>query len=321
VDRPIVSPLQLPSSLWEAKKKILLLPPALAEAYRTVVEGSEILLKYAAARDPNNPPVGGISQEQSDKHFAQAFDGSATRVQLAVLDPEGRVPKASRAFYQMLSGNSVTITDAPCGSGAASLAFLAIIAELRAESILPRLPLDVALIGAELSAPARRYAKQMLSALVPSLEQQSIFVQAEFTEWDVTNSVSSARLISRIISLRSTHPKLLLVVANFNAFLERPGNRKKAEPQLEELFRHSSTKRSVAVWIEPQTNKAIARGGLMSWVIEKAKGLWKKWTTVSADSGGDGFGKAQARFRSPLEASQTHAVRLAVIRLNLDSEQ
>lgn len=95
--------------------------------------------------------------------------------------------RASNAFIQTLSGNRVCIADAPCGAGAAALAFLSVIAELRACEVLPRQPLDIRLIGAELSEPAGAYASELFEEVRIFLESQAIFVEAEFIRWDILN--------------------------------------------------------------------------------------------------------------------------------------
>jgi hypothetical protein len=197
------------------------------------------LLEVASRRDSQNPPVGGLSQEDTNRHLAQAFDGSVARAQLAILDPRGDLPEISDMLVTCLAGNDICIVDSPSGAGAASLAFLCTIAELRASAVLPRQPLTVLLLAGELSEPARRHCCDLVTRLRPSLAEQGIFVTPEYREWDVTNDVSNTRLIQRM-NEHSRARKTLVVVANFNGFLERDKKRKLAEPKLAELFRHSA---------------------------------------------------------------------------------
>jgi len=210
----------LPESVWDASTDTLFLPPFLAEAYRTLI-ARHGLEKLSESRDPKNSPTGGHSQEETDRHFAQAFDGSAARAQLAVLDPKQEVSRAANTFIEILSGNRICITDAPCGAGATTFSFLAAVAELREREILPRHPLDVRLIGAEISVPARAYAEELLDELRPFLESQAIFVKAEILVVGCDQFFEQYRLDPpddyRLLGLI----KRLLVVANFSAFLER----------------------------------------------------------------------------------------------------
>ena len=108
----LLKPEELPPDLWnpdhreEGKTEagLVVLPRTFSEAYVRLI-GRFGLLSLAASRDLDNPPVGGLTQEQTDKHFAQAFDGSSARVQLALMDPFNRATKASNNLVRSLSGN------------------------------------------------------------------------------------------------------------------------------------------------------------------------------------------------------------------------
>lgn len=307
----LLDPGWLPSTLWDPASQVQQLPPALTEAYRTLIDRHG-LRTLANSRDPKNPPVGGLDKARTDQHFAQAFDGSAARAQLAVTDPKDEVARASNAFIQILSGNRICITDAPCGAGATAFAFLTTIAELRAHAVLPREPLDVCLIGAEISDPAREYAAQMLSELHTWLEEQAIFVNADFLHWDVTDSISTTDLIKKVNVVSSSCQKLLMVVANFNAVLEKERKKKEAEPQLAELFRHASGGNNMAIWIEPNMNRATADGGLFSWLGKLIDSTWRRFVSRDSD-----FETASVRFSLPLKPGETVRVGLAVMAMVL----
>ena len=311
----LLDPSLLPATLWDAAAKVLHLPPQLAYAYRTLIDRHS-LHELANSRDPNNPPVGGIDKASTDQHFAQAFDGSAARAQLAATDPMGDVVRASNAFVQMLSGNRVCIADAPCGAGATAFSFLTTIAEFRAHSVLPRLPLDVILIGAEISASARDYATQLLVELNSQFEEQAIFISADFLSWDVTDSISTTDLIKKITVASSDCRKLLLVVANFNSFLEKERKKKEAQPNLEELFRHASGGNTMAIWIEPDMNRAIADGGLFSWLGKLIDSAWQRFVSKA-----EKVETASAQLSLPLRPDQTVRVGLAVLAMILRRSQ
>lgn len=317
-EQRLLDPANLPKSLWEASPEMLFISPELAKAYKTLIirHGLEAL---SQSRDSKNPPTGGFSQEETDKHFAQAFDGSAARAQLAVLDPKQEVPRASNAFIKQLSGNEVCITDAPCGAGAAAIAFFGTIAELRYRKVLPREPLTVHLIGAEISEPARIYAVSLLKEMTPFLESQAVFVNSEYFKWDVTDKLSNTNLIKKMTRASSDNVKRLLIVANFSDFLIKRKKWEDAKPQLEELFRHSSGPSSIVIWIEPQVNTAITSGGLFSKIILWASSKLKKFCNISVDEGGsDPFQLSGCQFTSPLDDTKTHTVRLSVMRLDLE---
>lgn len=319
IDGRLLTPSSIPDSLWVPASGVLILPKSLADAYSKVIDRHE-LRGTATTRDRDDPPVGGLDQKRTDKHFAQAFDGSSARAQLALLDPKNEIPRASNAFVSCLAGNAASVTDAPCGAGATALSFLATVAELRAKKILPRMPLQIHLIGAELSTFARAYAHEMLDELRPALEEQAIFVDANWLGWDVTNSLSNTDLIQTMTQAAAGKANRLLVVANFNGFLEKDRKKNEATPRLEELLRHASGSNSVAIWIEPNMNRATEK--LFPWLRTLLKGAWRLF--AREDSGGGEekpVAESAARFQLPLTPEKTARVGLAVMAIELRREK
>lgn len=313
----LLEPERLPKALWDSEKKILRLPDALARAYETLIDHHS-LRELAQSRTVGDSPVGGLDKAATDKHFAQQFDNSAARAQLAVTNSTKEVARISNAILQTLSGNMVCITDAPCGAGAAAFSLLSTIAELRAHDILPRMPLHIHLIGAEISEFARQYAKEMLVELNPFLESQAIFVQAELLPWDVTDNLSNTDLIQNMVRKKTRVGKNLLVVANFSGFLTTSGKQRDAQPQLAELFRHASGEESVAIWIEPQMKAAVSDNGLFSTVGRWVKDKWHRFVRVNTDGEvNDSFLTSEIQFLSTLTPDRLRPVRLAVMRLDL----
>jgi len=311
----LLKPSDLPTNLWDAESEVLRLPTFLASAYRSIIDNHN-LQGLISSRDPKNPPVGGLTQERTDQHFAQAFDGSVARAQLAMLDPKGDVSATSNSYIKSCAGNRLSLTDAPCGAGAAALSFLANTAELRATGVLPREPLDVFFIGAELSKPAIEYAKELFVTIQPSLEEQAIFVSSEFMRWNVTDNLSNTDLIRKMTIQSEKCRSRLLLVANFNGLLERDGKRKDAEPQLSELFRHASGENSVVVWIEPNMNRATSNGGLFNWIREKLNEAWMYFAKELTDTNG-AVETSFAKFYLPLTPEKNATVRLAVMPIDL----
>lgn len=312
----ILRPEVIPNSLWD--DGTLFLPTSLAEAYATVIDSAG-LLALAGERDRASPPVGGLSQEATNKHFAQAFDGSVARALLAILDPKGEAGSTSDTFIRTIAGNAVCITDAPCGAGAATLAFLSALAELRATQVLPRLPLTVSIVGGEISEPAAVYARRLFEIVTPYLNDQAIFINHSVHSWDVTDPISTTDLVTHAVREGIGASSKLLVVANFNGFLESSGNRSKALPQLEELFRYASGENSFAVWIEPNMKRATSASGLFSAISKFFSTFWAKH--VSGKSGrleGQEVFTSTAEYQRPLFRPAKAKVRLAVMPINLE---
>ncbi len=312
---------EIPETLWDASAFVLQLPPILAEQYVALLRECD-LVDLANQRERNDSPVGGLTQELTDKHLAQAFDGSVARAELAILDPRDDIPEVSNMLLRCLAGNEICLVDAPSGSGAASLAFLCSVAELRARNVLPREPLRVQLLCGELSNPAREYCKKLVDRVLSTLESQAISVSTEFQHWDVTDSMSNTQLIQRM-TLLSKSRKTLVVVANFNGFLERTGKRKEAKPQLEELFRHAAVgsveSGNAAVCIEPKTNRVISSGGTFNWLQGLLKTAWRLFARDTSSNGGSLL-TSSAHFQDPLDQSKRPRVNLAVLPINLEEQ-
>lgn len=310
----IVDPSILPHELWDANQNVLFLPGSLSAAYVALVELND-LSELAMTRDRNQPPVGGLTQQLTELHFAQAFDGSAARALLALLDPLSELHEVSDNFITMLSGNSICVVDAPSGAGATSFAFLTAIAQLRSAQILPRQPLEVRLIFADLSVPARQYADDILSRIRQDLLSQAIVVVEMSMSWDATDNISTTSLVTQIIQQSGDRMKRLVLVSNFNGFLEREKKRTAVEAQLNELFRYSSGEQHLAIWIEPKMNRVTNDGGMFAWIAKLIKTGWRKFTSISDKNE---FFTSECDFREPLDPLTNHRVRIAVMPIRLE---
>lgn len=317
VSSPLLNPESLPATLWDKDERFLRLPQEFSAAYERLIDRYG-LRSLATSRTENDSPTGGISKADTEQHFAQQFDNSAARAQLALTNVTNDVASVSDALVRALSGNAICITDAPCGAGAATYAFLCGIAELRAKSVLPRMRLDVRLVGAEISEHARLIAVEMLSELRPYLERQAIFVEADFYSWDVTNRMSTTDLIAATVRASSATSKRLLVVANFSGFLSMPGKLTASKAQLEEIFRYSSGAENVAVWLEPQMNFATDDGGLLHSIGRWVTDSWHRFAKVVVVAGQKvPYVTSEVEFRSTLAPTQKRPVRLAAMRVDL----
>lgn len=288
------------SKLWDGSH--LTLPKRLGDAYRSVLHENGLLPEAIGPR-PSPPPVGGLTQEQTDIHFAHAFDGSAARAELVLLNPNGETESAATVLRQFLSGGALCLVDVPCGAGAGSLALLSTIAELRKEQELPRQPLDVRLLWGEISAPALKYALRLLAEIEGDLADQGITVVVETLPWDVLDEVSNVELVQKIAQTKATHPQILLLVCNFSGFLERQGKWKAAAPGLKMLLQFCSGDMNAGVWLEPD-QKAVSKG-LFQKLGNLIGGLIAFAKQVGEDDEGDA---ASAKFYCPIGTGKTHRV-------------
>jgi hypothetical protein len=316
----LLPPEQIPNSLWDSARSLLTLPRQLEIAYDEVIRRSG-LAALVNERKKDSSPIGGLDQESADQHFAWAFDGSAARAALAVLDPKSELGTTSDIFLELTAGESLALVDAPCGAGAATIAFLTVVAELRDKGVLPRLPLGVKLVWGEISEASRVHAVNMLSAVEGTLEDQAIFVDHRIDAWDVLDQTSTTSLVKAMLSHGAGCSARMVVVANFSGFLVGEGKQKKADPQLNELFRYASGPGCFAIWIEPNTNKATSTGGVFPWIYGRIIGAWKKFARPdrSATPASPHLG-SEATFRIPLRPSETAQVRLTIMPIELMQE-
>jgi hypothetical protein len=313
-----LDPAKLPKNLWDPDTGLLHIPENLARCYEALIDRHG-LRELAGSRTRDDSPIGGIDQVSTDKHFAQQFDNSVARAQLSLTNVTGEVNAASDALVRALSGGAICLTDAPCGAGAASLAFLSTIAELRKQDVLPRMPLEVRLLGAEISPFARDYARQLLEDMRPFLETQAIFLSEQLLEWDATDRLSNTDLIQAMVRGCPELNKRLLVIANFSGFLSQRGKQKDVEPQLEELFRHTSGPGNVAIWIEPQMNKVNSDGGIFHWLAQLTPQKWRRFAQLATSGeASPPYMTSSVKFESQLALGRPHPIRLAVMRLDLE---
>lgn len=298
------------SGLWDGEHLILL--SLLVDAYHSTVKANGLWDKTQEPR-PKPAPVGGISQEQTDEHFCHSFDGSVARIQLVYLDPKGSTTNASKTLRRFLSGGDLCLVDVPAGAGAAALSMLSAIAQLRSNGELPRQPLNVRLLGGEISVPALNYAKQMLDHCSLKLEEQDIFLTFDTITWNVLDDTSNQILVEKIAQAKSSHPQILLTVCNFSGFLERAGKWKEAEVGLNQLFKFCSGDMNAAVWIE--LNQNSVSNSLFKKIATLMGKLFKFGRLMAPEIESE---SAEARFKSPLVFGLCPRVRARVMPISLD---
>lgn len=306
----LILPEDLPESLWHEGK--LCLPSDLTNVWLWLLDKYN-LRSLAEQPRPKKGPTGGITQQATNEHLAWSFTTSAARVELAMLDPHSQLPQVANAFARVFSGGRIAVIDVPCGSGAAILSILTTVAELRHQECLPRIPLEVVIIGGEISEYARQYATEGIQNVRDTLTKQAITIEyCNILSWDVCDKPSNTYLIREEMTLKAQNCRVkMLVIANFSDFLQHTTNLDKAKPQIEELFRHCNGVNNLAIWIEPQTNKVTVTGsGFFSRLID-----WSKKTLryfVHSEQKED-----EANVIDPLRPKESFPVRLAVIRFDL----
>jgi hypothetical protein len=305
----------LPSSLWCDESEHILLPDKLVELWKGLLTEND-LMELAKQKAPEGFE-GGMSKEDTDKHLAWRYNGSCARVILSLLDPNDKLSEVSDAYASTFAGNKVFVADLPSGSGAAVVSILCTLFELRKNNVLPRHPIEITIIAAEISETAREYLHKQLVSLEELLQEQSIWFEFEILEWDAMNKISTVDLIKRMTILSQGCNARLLMLTNFSGFLENSGNWKRAKPQFDDIFLHSRDSLSTSIWIEPQ-RKTVARFFFkaITWLKSSFKDLLGQQADVDEASW---YAQTEIKCKQPIK-DRDFTVRLTVMRFDLPLE-
>lgn len=302
----ILDPADLPSQLFDRDAKCLRFAPGLTAGYTAVLSAHGLLEQAAAAAHDSD--IGGVRAREARQHFMTAFSGSCARLKLAMLDPHSSLREASNVFIRAFAGGRVGLLDIPCGGGAASAALLCTIAELRAQRVLPALPLEVQLVGGDISDAARQYAAELFSMIAPFLQTHGIAVTTDFQSWDICDAHSNSAIVHRWLANSHSCREHFLLTANCSGFLQDGGHFKEAHDQLNEIFRYAILQHSTIAWLEPQTRGAM--GTHWPRILSRFLPTFSRWFTGPSD-----LLCADSSFFHPLQAERVHGVRVSLIRL------
>lgn len=291
VDRLL--PVELvPKSLWISGPlgtHRLRLPTILAETYGQVLTELGFFERRLQSRRAEGGPIGGASAEEADDHFVSRFDGACARMALAILDPGSNLRDTSDRLVRLLAGGKLRIMDVPCGAGAASLSLLASTYQLRAEGVLPRIPLSVDVVAGDLSDRARELGERMVERLHPQLELQSVHLQYRCDRWNAGSTRDTVRLLHRALSVESGETgndvPCLVVLSNFSGYLSRSFDQCKDD--LRTILRLAGEAEWPVLWVEPRMKDGAKKTGVLARLWRMVREIFRLKTdscdTVKAD--------------------------------------
>lgn len=266
----LIQPADLPPELWSPTLTggRLSPPKALSKAYRAVL--TRLGLSDRAVEEHAVGAIGGESEEATDKHFAERFSGSCGRTQLAVLDPKEELGATSDTLVKAAAGGQLAVLDVPSGCGAGAATLLAAVAELRRAGVVPRHPLEVTIVGGDVSQRAGLIAGELLTHLHPALRRQGVFVRLVPVVGDLLDAKSTTALVERWAdeARRLGCTRRLVLIANCSGFMANKVN--EAKERLGEVFRRAELEDAALIWVEPQTKKA---GNMFKSMVKKLVGL------------------------------------------------
>ena len=260
---------EIPQCLWDPSvdlgsnkpKGVLSLPERLSEAYCETLEELGLMQQAQDLENRDDGCVGGAGEDESRDHFAWNYSGSCGRVQLFCLDPRQTFKTTREAMVSLFSGGYVTILDIPSGAGSGTATLFSIIAQLRAEGVLPKIDLEVKVVGGDISATSRNIADRLFAKMHQRWIEHGILVDHRFVHWDE----STGDLLEAWSETFDGRPGLLLG-NNFSGFLGSAVETGKprrwieeAEGPLRQIFTAVARRAFSILWVEPSGKQASER--------------------------------------------------------------
>jgi hypothetical protein len=206
----------LPTSLW--RDEALQLPNDIHDVYEYTLRALG-LYDQAKRYEGGFRGHGGVSREDTNKHYAYLFLNSVSRIQCVMLDPQMSFAEISRDLLVTFSSHRISLLDIPCGSGAGAISTLLTLKELRIAGILPTTPLTVKILGADISEHALGLYRDQLKDLEPKLADVGISISLEKLQWDATNVQQTNDLIDHYLQMDAYANEYFVLVANFKNHL------------------------------------------------------------------------------------------------------
>lgn len=269
---PILATSDIPASLWEpgvdwgeqVPKGTLKLPDALSATFRAVLEEMGELERARDTENRDRGEIGGAEEGDGVDHFVSQFASSCGRAELFALDPHLAFKTPRDLLVKVLAGGRVAVLDLPVGAGAGAATFISIVQELRRTGVIPSPPLEIMIVGGELSRESRDIAAKVFGRLRERWLESGIDVSWELREWDVLSDESTEDLLE-VWRDQLTGREGLLLWNNFSGFLGSKKNEgsqlwlEEAASPIRSLLAVTSRRKINSCWIEPATNNARKR--------------------------------------------------------------
>ncbi|MGZ8218448.1 hypothetical protein [Methylomagnum sp.] len=160
------------------------LPVPLSGAHRSALESNDWMEIYLSGIEEKGIK-GGPSEEEAKQHFIHRFLNSAARAQWVCADPKDKNCHIRDMIFDQLADGKLFLLDIACGNGAGTLAILSLICELRASKRIPKLPVNVFILGVDYSSAALLLYQKSLVQISPWLESSGINVTLESVPCDL----------------------------------------------------------------------------------------------------------------------------------------
>ena len=242
----------LPISVWNSG--VLYLPEPLATAHK------EFLLErgWMSSYQPGlGGGTGGQSAQEAQAHVINRFLNSAARMQFVCADPGDDQPEVRDMVFDQLGDGHIHLLDLAAGNGAGTLAMLALLCELRAHKTVPKLPLNITIVGVDYSAEALNFYADLLGKVSPWFESNGISINLSLALCDLTISGDFSEVFEAFLDdAKKQHAKRFLCVisafsgAGKDGWEQMHDSLKIAAAGLSHKNRSSSW-----LWVEPHVGK------------------------------------------------------------------
>ena len=255
----------IPDELW--LDGMLGMPMCLRMSYWNQLE-SYGLTEEALAPDTTGPQiVGGRSEEATRQHFARRYGVSASRIESLAIDPHRAFGVIPDDLLVSLSEGHISVLDVACGAGAVGASLLSTVSVLRATGRLPKMPLDVSIVGGDCSDSALVMYRQMIEELRPTLCAVGIEVDLVATRWEAEESYSTSEMFDLLFERNPDSDEYLVIIANFAGVLE--SHFSKFEDSIVHIFDRTGNKKCTIMWVEPGQPSAKTLLRRLERIVEK----------------------------------------------------
>lgn len=308
----------IPPALWT--NKLLRLPVALSAVYEAQLNKHGWCEEHHKGSIAGGS-IGGALDEEARLHYVHRFCNSAVRAQFVCADPMDELPDIRDMVLDQFADGRIFILDLACGHGAGTLALLGFLAELRANRIIPTLPLNVYIFALDFSPFALERYQQTLDDLMPWLTKHGVLVQLTAIVCDLSVPGEVDQELDAIFAEGAS----LKVKRYFCIVSTIAGTPPAVLEAINESFKVVATRLShrphTWLWIEPSNKNGLLTKAFaaLSWFLQKMGWAQFKTHVLAVDSNPVAVGHPKVRefsWLDPLRAMTVKSWVIAVISKN-----
>ena len=243
---PVISEKDIPREIW--LDSALHIPVCLCDSYGSLIQKHNMTEAALTRVDTSSHLFGGRSTEDTLQHFAQRYGVNSCRVESLIIDPASAFKSIPDDIVTSFSEGKVAIIDMACGTGAAGASLLSTIAVLRANEILPKLPLDVRIIGGDCSDLALDIYSDMLTSIEPVLNSVGIHFQINPMHWEAEESYTTSEMFDKLFHHDTNTEEYMVVIANFAGALDT--HYTQIQDSITHMFDRTHDKKCTIIWVE-----------------------------------------------------------------------